>query len=188
MKKSLDKIICITGFSCSGKSTIGPKLAKQMNLPFYDLDSLIVKRAGKSINEIFRENGEIYFRRLEKKLFFEICGNRFKSKIIALGGGAYENAEIRKHISKTGISVYLSCSQRELYRRIRRISDRPLMNTVSDKNRRSSEALRNKISLLMNKRIKNYKKADIIISTTNRRINDAVRLIIEKLSSHYASN
>ncbi len=67
-----NNLVFLTGFMASGKSTIGPILANTLGWDFCDLDRLIEKRAGKSIRNIFKENGEKYFRDLETKTLQEV--------------------------------------------------------------------------------------------------------------------
>ena len=79
------KIIYLTGFMASGKSTIGPILANTLGWNFYDLDKLIEEAAGKSVRKIFEENGEDYFREFETEMLKK--NSELKNYIIALGGG-----------------------------------------------------------------------------------------------------
>ncbi|MDR0897760.1 MAG: shikimate kinase [Oscillospiraceae bacterium] len=78
--------IVLVGMPGSGKSTIGEQLAGQMNRPFVDCDTQIVRKAGASIPEIFAAQGEVGFRALESEVIHEVC--RKGGQIIATGGGA----------------------------------------------------------------------------------------------------
>ena len=69
-----------------GKSTVGKALAKRLSRPFFDADQEIVKRAGKSIPEIFQTEGEAGFRKIETEVLFDLC--RQSGAVIATGGGA----------------------------------------------------------------------------------------------------
>ena len=90
--------IYLTGFMASGKSTIGPIVANTLGWEFYDLDKEIEKRERKTIPDIFKENGEKYFRKLEIEVLKELStGN---SLIISLGGGALTNQLNRKIIKQ----------------------------------------------------------------------------------------
>ena len=90
MKKSL----VLTGMMGAGKSTIGRLLAKRLKVRFIDIDKIIEKSEKKSIKRIFDEDGEKYFREIEEKITLKIIKN--KIAVIALGGGAFMNNQIRE--------------------------------------------------------------------------------------------
>lgn len=82
-------MIALTGFMGSGKTTVGKILADFLGCPFLDLDDLIVKKAGKSIPEIFEQDGESAFRELEARLLRQTVAKYAESTaVLALGGGA----------------------------------------------------------------------------------------------------
>lgn len=117
----------------SGKSTIAQKLSKITNIPFLDLDICIEERAKKSINSIFEEHGEIYFRKLEHQIFLELLQSSEKS-IIGLGGGTpcyANNHELLKR--EDVISIYLKASIDTLYNRlVHNKSKRPLIASMNE--------------------------------------------------------
>lgn len=80
------KNIVLVGMPGCGKSTVGKALAKRLSRPFFDADQEIVKRAGKSIPEIFQTEGEAGFRKIETEVLFDLC--RQSGAVIATGGGA----------------------------------------------------------------------------------------------------
>ena len=182
------QIIYLIGFSGSGKSTIGPRIAKKLKIPFYDIDSYIEKKYRTKISRIFSEKGEKQFRKYEEKAIIEVTNNRFKKKVISLGGGAFQNSKIRHLCKENGKVIYLSCSQREIYRRMRLVSDRPLLKPEIKNPKPSAEFLKNKIKSMIIKRIKNYRKADIIISTTEKTIKASVTEIIKKFKKYHVPN
>jgi len=104
--------IVLIGMPGCGKSTIGKALAAQKHRVFVDTDELIVKRAGKSIPEIFAESGEETFRRLEEAAIAE-C-SREKGQIIATGGGAVLRERNRLNLQQNGILFYLQRHLKEL--------------------------------------------------------------------------
>jgi shikimate kinase len=82
-------MITLTGFMGSGKTTVGKVLADFLGCPFYDLDDLIVKKAGKSIPDIFTQDGEPAFRELEARLLRQTVEKYAETTaVLALGGGA----------------------------------------------------------------------------------------------------
>ena len=104
MKKNL----VLTGMMGVGKSTIGKRLAKKLGLKFIDLDKIIEKREGTTIKDIFNTKGEDYFRKIEKRTALQ----EFKksNNVIALGGGAFMNKDIRKEVEISGVSFWLDLS------------------------------------------------------------------------------
>ncbi|MEA3296937.1 MAG: shikimate kinase [candidate division Zixibacteria bacterium] len=179
--------VFLIGFSGSGKSTIGPLLAGVLKVKFLDTDSLIEKRNGKTITEIFRDNGESEFRRLEREIIATVAKDDDNTKVIALGGGAFQSSENRKIIRSCGIVIYLSCSVREIYRRLRNMDNRPLLSSFRRRNRFTGrEAMMRRISNLLDKRKKTYNLADIRLSTTFRTTQEIVDCLNERILRCYA--
>jgi shikimate kinase len=107
----------LIGYRASGKSTVGRILAERLNKPFVDSDEWIVRRAGKSIREIFAEEGESGFRDLETAVIREIAA--LPEHIVALGGGALNRPENLEAIQASHPQfVYLHCEAGELAKRI----------------------------------------------------------------------
>lgn len=98
--------IILIGMPSSGKSTIGRHLAKALERNFIDLDKEIVRKVGKPIPEIFEQNGEKYFRKVESELLFEF--SKLSNKVIALGGGACMQETAKWQIKQNSIVVYLT--------------------------------------------------------------------------------
>ena len=109
-----------------GKSTIGRIIAKRLKVKFIDVDKIIERNEKKSIKRIFEDNGEQYFRKLEKKITFKIL--KKKKKVIALGGGAFMNNEIREKILNSCKSVWLKVDLEKLIKRYKNNNRRPLLN------------------------------------------------------------
>jgi shikimate kinase len=101
----LKKNLVLTGMMGVGKSTIGSALAKKLKLIFFDIDKIIEKENSTTIKDIFEKEGEAKFREIEKKTVFRVLGN--KESVIALGGGAFMNPEIRGKIIDKCISIWL---------------------------------------------------------------------------------
>jgi shikimate kinase len=109
--------IFLIGYRGSGKSTVGRKLADQLWQPFVDTDDVIVKKAGKTIGEIFQQDGEQRFRDLETQAVREVC--QLQEHVISLGGGSLMRPENRQAIKESGGKlVYLKCDPEELAKRI----------------------------------------------------------------------
>ncbi len=118
--------IVLTGMMCSGKTTVGKRLAAALGWDFVDTDRLIEQRSGLKIPEIFRAYGEDYFRRLEKEVLQSAM--RLENTVIATGGGVVTDSENLKLIGEQSLGVYLEVPLKELVRRCRGKSDvRPLL-------------------------------------------------------------
>jgi shikimate kinase len=108
----------------SGKSTVGPLLAGEMDRPFYDLDELIEKEQERSISDIFESQGEESFRQLESHQLFQ--SEHFTPCVMALGGGTFASKPNRDFISKHGLSVWLKIPIQLARERCRDSQHRPL--------------------------------------------------------------
>ena len=102
--------IVLVGMPGCGKTTVGRELARLSGKPLADLDEEIVRRAGKSIPDIFREEGEAAFRELEAQVLADVCAR--SGQVIATGGGAVLRAENRAAMRRTGW-VYFLCRNLE---------------------------------------------------------------------------
>ena len=121
--KSKENLVFL-GMMGSGKSSIGLMVAKKLKLHFMDIDKEIEKELGLSISNIFNERGEDYFRKLEEKITLKKL--KVSSTVIALGGGAFTNKNIRKEVLKNNISFWLNWNNEILLNRIKNSKKRPL--------------------------------------------------------------
>lgn len=121
----IDRPIALVGMMGAGKSTIGRRLAARLDLPFIDADHEIEMAAGRSVSEIFEEFGEAAFRDGERRVF----GRLVKSGpcVLATGGGAFLDDEIRRLLSEHCVSVWLNASLDTLVERTSRKDTRPLL-------------------------------------------------------------
>ena len=161
--------ISICGMMGSGKSSVGKLLAKKINYNFIDTDLLIEKEENKSINQIFAENGEEYFRSLEKEITLNSLNK--KKTIISLGGGAILNNEIRLAIKLNSFNIYLKVDKFVLNKRLKNSKHRPLLK---------NEILNKKLHELLNQREKFYNGADLLINN-NKTIGDAINEILKNI-------
>ena len=159
MKKSL----VLTGMMGVGKSTLGRLLAKRLRVKFYDVDKAIEIKERKTIKKIFDDNGENYFRKIEEKITFKIL--KKKNVVIALGGGAFMNKDIREKILKSCISVWLKVNLHKLIKRYKKNDRRPLLSKQKiDIEVKKIYQLRKKIYSLANYKINcdNMSKTQIV--------------------------
>ena len=163
--------IILTGLMGSGKTTIGRAYSKRYNMSFIDLDEFIEKNENKKINDIFKKFGESYFRRLESQAISDISS--YKNFVISTGGGILENEENIKRLKEIGYVIYLKSSVETLYGRVKNDDKRPLLNCANPKD---------KLKELLEKREKNYLKADFVINS-EQKIDKIIEEINEKIKS-----
>ena len=164
MKKNL----LLTGMMGVGKSTIGKKLAKKLKLKFIDIDQMIEKKEKRTIKEIFEDEGEEYFRKIEKKINLEEI--KKSNAVIALGGGAFMNKFIRKEAKNLSISFWLDLDLESLLIRLKNVKKRPLLNQNN---------LRESVNKIYSERKKIYNKSDFKIKFNLKNADQIVDRIIK---------
>ncbi len=120
-----NKFIVLIGLMGAGKTRLGRILAESLKLPFIDTDIEIEKAAGITIEEIFNNFGETYFRNGEQKVINRVLNG--EPSILATGGGAFMNSVTRKKIEKFGVSIWLRADINLLVKRTESRSGRPLL-------------------------------------------------------------
>lgn len=161
----------LIGMMGSGKSTIGKLLAKKMKTPFLDLDHYIEIKNKMSIQDIFKEKGENYFRELEVNALSTIKDSKV---VVACGGGIILDHRNRKNISSNGKVIFLEASTSSLKNRLLSNINRPLLN---DKD------IEKELIKIWNQRKKYYyDTAEIIINTDGINPETLSNQIIEKLN------
>ena len=146
----LNKNLVLIGMMGSGKSSIGKILSKKLEFEFIDTDIKIEKIEKKTISEIFKINGEKYFRSIEEVISLKYL--KLSNKVIALGGGGYINPIIRKYALKKCISIWLNWKNETLINRIKNSKKRPLAMKLDNQ---ELEKLITKRSTMYN--LSNYK-------------------------------
>ncbi|MDE1934833.1 shikimate kinase [Bradyrhizobium sp.] len=120
--------IVLVGMMGAGKSTIGRRLSARLGLPFLDADAEIEAAAGMSIPDIFETRGEADFRDGEVRVIARLLEGG--PAVIATGGGAVMRQETRDRIREKAVSIWLKADPDIIMRRVRRRSDRPLLQTA----------------------------------------------------------
>ena len=118
--------VFLTGFMGCGKSTVGGCLSRLLSLPFTDTDARIEREHKKSISEIFAQDGEAAFRRLETQVLSEIGGEK-TGQVVSTGGGLPMRPENRRLMKKAGTVVFLRVRPETVYARLRGDTTRPLL-------------------------------------------------------------
>ena len=172
LTKIKKKNICIIGLMGSGKSIIGKDLSKYLNLEFYDTDKEIEQKTNRSINSIFKDEGEAFFRDIEEKICLELLNN--DNCIISLGGGSIINQKVRNSIKVNSYSIYLKVKLSNLLRRLKLSKKRPLI----DNNQNKKETLEN----LYIRRQRFYEKADFTVTNDNDKFT-----VLEKIKAQLNS-
>ena len=145
--------VVLVGFMGSGKSTVGPHLAQRMGRPFVDLDDVIEAEAGRSVAEIFSNEGEAGFREREARCLQRTLERR--ASVVAVGGGAPMRDENWVRIRDGNCVVALTAEPAELARRLNGSSDRPLLQGGAPP----------VIASLLPQRMSRYLQADVVIKT-----------------------
>ena len=170
--------IALIGFMGAGKTAVGQLLAKKLSREFIELDLLIEQQAGKSIPEIFQQDGEIAFRELEIEVTKQIASE--KGLVIACGGGVVLNKINIDRLRESSRLVYLTASPRVILKRVSGNEARPLLKT-------DDKALKIRELLVFRKPF--YERAtDIKIDTSKLDINAVVEQIINKLKDDESFN
>ena len=166
----MNKNLVLTGMMGVGKSTIGKSLAEKLSFNFKDIDKLIERKEGCSINQIFKNKSENYFRKLENTISIQEL--KKKDNVISLGGGAFLNNSIRRTVKKSCVSFWLDVEINELVKRLRRSKKRPLLYNKN---------LRETINKIYLERKNTYNEADFRIKCNFLK----PELIVEKILKLY---
>lgn len=123
-------IIFLIGFMGCGKSTLGKRLARKIDYEFQDMDTEIEEKAGMTVNEIFAQKGESWFRKAESEFLHSLDAS--KNMVIATGGGAPCFGDNMEEMNRLGITVYLKMSPVSLASRLENTrSLRPLLKDLT---------------------------------------------------------
>jgi shikimate kinase len=163
--------IVLVGFMATGKSTVGRELARRLSLKMVDTDDMIEEKAGKTISEIFEEEGEAVFREMESQAARDV--SYLSGHVIITGGGIVLRDQNMDALKKAGPVICLTASPEVILKRNQGTSHRPILQT--------GDPLK-KIRDLLEARSPFYARADYTIDTSNRTLQEVGDRIIEILS------
>lgn len=165
--------VVLVGMMGAGKTTIGRGLAKAVGRDFIDLDHAIESRCGVSIPHIFEVEGEEGFRKRETQLLDEY--SQQPGIVLATGGGAVLAPENRQLLRERGVVIYLRANADELYRRVAKDRNRPLLHTPNPRER---------VAQLLALRAPLYEEvADITFDTGTLPVSQAAHALVQLLQS-----
>ena len=167
MANTLDNIVLV-GPMGSGKTTVGRRLADELNLDFFDSDHEITDKTGVSIEHIFDIEGEEGFRVRESQMLNDLYQKT--GAVIATGGGIILRSENRAILQQSGIVVYLVSSIEQLLKRTAKSNNRPILEKSLDREKTIRD--------ILNEREAFYRQvATFEIDTTGRRLNEVIDAI-----------
>ncbi|WP_146510720.1 shikimate kinase AroL [Thalassoglobus neptunius] len=168
-------VVTLIGYRATGKSTVGQLLASRLGWDFVDTDDQIVSVSGKSIAEIFREDGEPHFRELERQQLQRELSR--EHAVISSGGGAILNEQTRQLMRESGPVVWLSASVETIVERLKE-------DAASTGSRPSltGEGLVEEVESVLRSRLPLYSEAaSFVIETDERTVDEIVDEIMSQL-------
>ena len=166
--ETTSKNIVLVGPMGSGKTTVGRRLAHELNQDFFDTDHEIIDKTGVTIDHIFDIEGEEGFRERESKILENLC--QMSNIILATGGGIVILPKNRKILKNAGLVVYLSSSVDQLLMRTSKSKTRPLLKNSADQ--------RKTITELVDARDVYYREvASLVVDTTGKKLHEVINII-----------
>jgi shikimate kinase len=170
-------VVFLIGMPACGKTSIGKRLAKKLQVTFLDLDHHLADKENKSVATIFSEQGEIFFRELEARYLNEISNTKTNT-IISVGGGTPCFHSNLQFMLSTGKVFYLNTSAETLFLRLKEDTKRPMFFGLTQ------EQIKEKINSLLQRREVFYLQAHYTVNTLHKS-DDA---IVEEMSAIISAN
>lgn len=168
-----DRPIFLCGMMGSGKTTVGRRLARNLQIRFADLDDEICKDQKLTIPEIFERSGEPGFRKVEREVLMRLAERRHT--VLALGGGALQDQQVVDHLKKSGWLIFLEAPLSVLSERLGQETGRPLLGDAG------RDEIRKKIEKLLQERIALYRQSHLTIDTGASSPDAIAETIVSKL-------
>ena len=169
MTKKIDKIILLVGLMGSGKTSVGKRLAKKLNLPFVDGDQEIEKAAGLSLVDVLKCFGEEEYRAGEKRVMKRLLQG--SPCVLASGGGSFVADQTRALAKLHAITIWLKADIDVLYNRTAGRKHRPFLEG-------DDSHLKNKLEKYISEEYPYYSEADIVVETKEEQVDNTVQRVI----------
>ncbi len=178
MIKKIDKIILLVGLMGSGKTSVGKRLAKKLNLPFVDGDQEIEKAAGLSLVDVLKCFGEEEYRAGEKRVMKRLLQG--SPCVLASGGGSFVAEQTRQLAKLNAVTIWLKADVDVLYNRTAGRKHRPFLEG-------NDSHLKNKLEKYISEEYPYYSEADIIVETKEEQVDNTVLRVIEAINTFLSS-
>lgn len=179
MTNNKDKIILLVGLMGSGKTSVGKRLSKKLNLPFVDGDREVEKAAGLSLIDILKCFGEEEYRAGEARVMKRLLqGNPC---VLASGGGSFVAEQTRAYAKKNAITIWLKADLDVLYSRTAGRQHRPFIEG-------NDTSLKTKLEKYINEEYPYYSEADIIVETKAEQVDNTVNRVVVAIEEFLANN
>jgi XRE family aerobic/anaerobic benzoate catabolism transcriptional regulator len=166
------RIVALLGLRGAGKSTIGPRLAKQLDAPFVELDALVAREAGMNLSTIFELHGEDYFRNIEREALKKFLDSH-QSAVIATSGSIVTAKQTYALLRERTTTVWLKARAKDHWERVVAQGDgRPMRDRAN---------AMNELKALLKSRTPLYAEADVTIDTSTLTIEDAVSRVFDRV-------
>lgn len=172
MITKMNKIILLVGLMGSGKTSVGKRLAKKLNLPFIDGDQEIEKAAGLSLIDVLKCFGQEEYRAGEKRVMKRLLQG--SPCVLASGGGSFVAEQTRELAKEHAITIWLKADVDVLYNRTAGRKHRPFLKG-------SDEELKNKLETYINEEYPYYSQADIVVETKEEQVDITVNRVVDTI-------
>lgn len=173
MSDKINKIILLVGLMGSGKTSVGKRLAKKLNLPFVDGDQEIEKAAGLSLVDVLKCFGEEEYRAGEMRVMKRLLQG--EPCVLASGGGSFVAAQTRKLAKEHAITIWLKADINVLYNRTAGRKHRPFLEG-------DDSHLKNKLEKYISEEYPYYSEADIVVETREEQVDNTVNRVISAIN------
>jgi len=180
--------LILTGFMATGKSSVGPIVARRLGWEFVDVDSIIVARAGKPVAQIFSDHGEAHFRGLEREAVAHLAGDRRRCphchgpfpEVISTGGGALVEPANCAALKRVGVIVCLTARPEVVAARVER------SKTKRPKLAEDGKSTLARVKELMAERADSYARADVQVDSSELSVEQLAEEVIAAFGVHAA--
>lgn len=174
-----DKIILLVGLIGSGKTSVGRRLAKKLNLPFVDGDQEIEKAAGLSVIDVFKYFGLEEYRAGEERIMKRLLSGA--PCVLASGGGSFVASQTRSIAKEKALTIWLKADIDVLYRRTTGRKRRPFLQCSDSK-------IRSKLQSYIDAEYPYYSQADIMVETKDEAVDNTVNRVLEAIKNYEREN